>query len=242
MFRVPGLSTSFTDTNGRGERWEFHISHDASLHTILSSFRTHVILSVLISSTGTRQLNNGGKRLVLPIKPSVPLLCRSVYDFCSTFPNISFVKSKRVFWLPISEEGLCSKIKICSVNLFRIDSNTMHCISCALNVKRKVGKSLLFKQTLRSRFTCLARQHFSFDAKKSLERERPFSLALRVVSLLSCLSRLAPSVTRVVIYVSRAFCSTDQERRETAPSLINPSLTAHASCFHFNKLGLCSRK
>jgi len=25
---------------------EFHISHDASLHTILSSFRTHVILSV----------------------------------------------------------------------------------------------------------------------------------------------------------------------------------------------------
>ena len=30
---------------------------------------------------------------------------------------------------------------------------------------------------------------------------------------------LAPSVTRVVIYVSRAFCSTDQERRETARSL-----------------------
>ena len=30
---------------------------------------------------------------------------------------------------------------------------------------------------------------------------------------------LAPSVTRVVIYVSRAFCSTDQERRETTRSL-----------------------
>ena len=28
------------------QRGEFHISHDASLHTILSSFRTHVILSV----------------------------------------------------------------------------------------------------------------------------------------------------------------------------------------------------
>ena len=28
------------------ERGEFHISHDASLHTILSGFRTHVILSV----------------------------------------------------------------------------------------------------------------------------------------------------------------------------------------------------
>ena len=50
-----------------------------------------------ISSTGTRQLNNGGKRLVLPIKPSVPFLCRSIYDFRSTIPNISLVKSKRVF-------------------------------------------------------------------------------------------------------------------------------------------------
>ena len=35
----------------------------------------------------------------------------------------------------------------------------------------------------------------------------------------TCLSRLAPSVTRVVICVSRAFCSTDQEKRETARSL-----------------------
>ena len=33
------------------------------------------------------------------------------------------------------------------------------------------------------------------------------------------LSRLGPSVTRVVICVSRAICSTDQEKRETAPSL-----------------------
>ena len=77
----------------------------------------------------------------------------------------------------------------------------MHCISCTL--KRKVEKHLLFKQTLRSRFTCLACQYFSFDAKKSLDREGPFSLALQVVSLFSCLSRLAPSVTRVAICVSR---------------------------------------
>ena len=32
-------------------------------------------------------------------------------------------------------------------------------------------------------------------------------------------ARLAPSVTRVVICVSRAFCSTDEEKRETARSL-----------------------
>ena len=43
-------------------------------------------------------------------------------------------------------------------------------------------------------------------ARASVERE-------------TCLSRLAPSVTRVVICVSRAFCSTDQEKRETARSL-----------------------
>ena len=54
-----------------------------------------------ISSTGTRQLNNGGKRLVWPIKPSVLLLCRSINDFRFTIPNISLVKSKRVFWPPI---------------------------------------------------------------------------------------------------------------------------------------------
>ena len=36
---------------------------------------------------------------------------------------------------------------------------------------------------------------------------------------LSCLSSLAPSVRRAVICVSRAFCSTDNENRETARSL-----------------------
>ena len=41
------------------------------------------------------------------------------------------------------------------------------------------------------------------------------------VSPMSCLSHLAPSVTRVVICVSRAFFSTDEEKRETARSL-NP--------------------
>ena len=65
-------------------------------------------------------------------------------------------------------------------------------------------------------------QHFSFHAKKkTLDRERPFSLALRVVlvSLFSYLPCLAPSVTRVVICDSRAFCSTDYEKREAARSL-----------------------
>ena len=84
--------------------------------------------------------------------------------------------------------------------------------------KKKKGETAR-SLTLRSRFTCLTCQHFSFHAKKSLDRERPFSLAVRVVSLFSCLSRLAPSVTRVVICVFRAICSTDQEKRETACSL-----------------------
>ena len=38
-------------------------------------------------------------------------------------------------------------------------------------------------------------------------------------SLFSCLSRLAPSITRVFICVSRVFCSMDQEKRETARSI-----------------------
>ena len=54
-----------------------------------------------ISSTGTWQLKNSGKLLVLPIKLSVPLLCRSIYDFRLTIPNISLVKSKRVYCPPI---------------------------------------------------------------------------------------------------------------------------------------------
>ena len=39
----------------------------------------------------------------------------------------------------------------------------------------------------------------------------------------SFLSRLAPSITRVTIFVSRAFHSTDQEKKETARSLIGIS-------------------
>ena len=41
-------------------------------------------------------MNNGGKRLVLPIKLSVPLLCRSIYDVRFTIPNTSLVKSTSV--------------------------------------------------------------------------------------------------------------------------------------------------
>ena len=54
-----------------------------------------------ISSTGTRQFSNSGKRRVSPMKPTVPLLCLSFYDFRFIIPNISFVKSKEVFWQPI---------------------------------------------------------------------------------------------------------------------------------------------
>ena len=92
---LPWLSSLFNQTQLM-QRGEFHISHDASLHTILSSFRTHLMLSVQQG-----QLNSSGKRLVLPITLSVPLLCRSIYDFRFTTPNISLVKSKRVFRPPI---------------------------------------------------------------------------------------------------------------------------------------------
>ena len=54
--------------------------------------------------TWSYQFNNGGmrkrKRLVSPLKLSVPLLGRSIYDFRFTIPNISLVKSKRVFRRP----------------------------------------------------------------------------------------------------------------------------------------------
>ena len=86
----------------------------------------------------------------------------------------------------------------------------MHCITCTL--KRKIEKRLLFKPTLKSRSTCLACQHYRFDAKKSLDRERPFSLALRVVSIFSCLSCLAPSVTRVATCVSHVLLDRLQKK------------------------------
>ena len=54
-----------------------------------------------ISSTGMCQLKNIGKRRVSLMQASVPLLWRSFYDFRFTIPNISFVKSKGVFWLSI---------------------------------------------------------------------------------------------------------------------------------------------
>ena len=43
-------------------------------------------------------------------------------------------------------------------------------------------------------------------------------------------SRLASSVTRVVIFVSRAFCSTDQQKRETARSLPKKRLLKTTFC------------
>ena len=106
--------------------------------------------------------------------------------------------------------------------------------------RKKKNRETARSLTLRSRFTCLACQPFSFHAKKSLDRERPFSLALRVVYLFSCLSRLAPSVTRVVICVSRAFCSTDQEKGETARSLASQTEEKKQSDFLEMKCNLAS--
>ena len=59
---------------------------------------------------------------------------------------------------------------------------------------------------------------FSFRFSKGSARARAPALSDEVVPLLY-LSRLAPSVTRVVIYVFWAFRSTDQEKKETARSL-----------------------
>ena len=159
IFSAVWLTSELYDYPKR-RRGEFHKSHAASLHTMLSSFRTHVILSVqqqwnakaslrnsCLEVVGTRkngrarrlrvslararslfrpllnysvnllqishlyihpyfqapatQAMRKRKRLVLPLKLSVPLLCRSIYDFRFTIPNISLVKSKRVFWPPI---------------------------------------------------------------------------------------------------------------------------------------------
>ena len=75
------------------ELGELHISHDASLHTILSSFRTHVILSVL-----------QGRDSWTTIKSDVcdETFCTFAVSiflrFSFYYSNISFVKSKGVFW------------------------------------------------------------------------------------------------------------------------------------------------
>ena len=53
---------------------------------------------------------------------------------------------------------------------------------------------------------------FQFYAKESVDRERSFSVAVRIVSLFSCLSRLAPSVTSVCI-LARFFRWTKKKER-----------------------------
>ena len=94
----------------------------------------------------------------------------------------------------------------------------MQCISCAL--KRKVEKPLLFEQTLKSRFTCLACQHFSFDAKKSLDRERPFFFGFAgSLSFLVHLPSRAISHARGHLSVS-PFARRTTGKRETARGLV----------------------
>ena len=56
-----------------------------------------------------------------------------------------------------------------------------------------------------------------------------------------CLSRLAPSITRVVVCVSRAFCSTDQEKRETARSLV-PKVSGLVSVWLYTLYNCTLRK
>ena len=60
---------------------------------------------------------------------------------------------------------------------------------------------------------------FSKGSARARERSAAKPRDVRNENVSPCLSPLAPSVTRVVICVSRAFCSTDQEKRETARSL-----------------------
>ena len=56
-------------------------------------------------------------------------------------------------------------------------------------------------------------------SERSEKRGRRPEKKKRVASPFSCLSHLVPSVTRVVICVSCAFCSTHQQKRETVRSL-----------------------
>ena len=67
---------------------------------------------------------------------------------------------------------------------------------------------------------------FSFSKGNARVRER-WTAKPRARETRACLSRLAPSVTRVVICVSRAFCSTDQEKRETARRLFLTTTQKH---------------
>ena len=66
--------------------------------------------------------------------------------------------------------------------------------------------------------------------KKALDCEQPLFFFRFSELSAPARERLAPSVTRVVICVSRAFCSTDKEKRETARSL--------ESRYIFSKLNL----
>ena len=111
------------------QRGEFHISHDAPLHSILSSFRTGVShlqtadcrqsavcsLQSAVCKCHTPQIERTWccqfnrdvtveqqwKATCFADKLSVSLLCRSNYNFLITIPNISLVNSKKVFWPPI---------------------------------------------------------------------------------------------------------------------------------------------
>ena len=94
----------------------------------------------------------------------------------------------------------------------------MHCISCSL--KKKVEKPLLFKQTLKSQFTRLACQHFSFDTKKSLDCGKTILSGFAgSLSFFVPLPSRAISHARGHLRVSH-FAQRTTEKRETARSLL----------------------
>ena len=91
--------------------------------------------------------------------------------------------------------------------------------------RKKKNRETARSLTLRSRFTCLACQPFSFHAKKSLDRERPFSLALRVVSTGPEITAycqfidLHDNLIRRVVEWDRKFLKSEQELQSTDQNL-----------------------
>ena len=115
---------------------------------------------------------------------------------------------------------------LCSI-VFRSDQN-VDCEQSLFFLRFSKGSARAASVERRSRETRDARRE-----KRGREPEK---------KKFECLSRLAASVTRVVICVSRALCSTEQEKRETARSLIRMRLLLSvlirviAAAWRFNQL------
>ena len=142
--------------------------------------------------------------------------------------NLSNVSE--IFWF--KSEGTVSKFRkrkikfLCSAHLLHKTGAWNYEVSCRSRAatakkytkKRDAGAKFFFCQSKPIVFFCWSPSPLQ---KLPIVVIQKFCYHGNLTSLLLCLSRLAPSVTRVVICVSRAFCSTDQEKRETARSLEN---------------------